>query len=675
MTNSSPRPAPPPSPSWRHARSWLSSTQRPARRWLRRARGAGLVTAAAVCVAGCVGMPNSGPVGAISVSPQSTNVGGTVIQPFPAGPQSGESPALIVQGFLAASANYPFNAAIARQYLVSSAARTWHPGWSVTVFTNFKPQLRAKSSSHGVEQARVQAQGDVQSAFNGTGQFVSASTSHPAGWTFNLVKVGGQWRISNPPERRLLTVPQFAEFYKAQDLYFYNSAVLPSSQGSPLVPDSVFVPLGTSTTDLLNNLVTALLPSSGQPKSSLLKNAAQTFPAGTTLASSVAQAGSTAVVNLAGLKKAPPAVLEQVSAQLVWTLASPRAGPGAPIQSVELELNGQPYTPPKNICGVTENRSQVQNQATYSCYNPYPAQSASFSFISHGQVWSRCATEASVQRGQVGSVVPVLGASAASLQSCTVNVPTGSIHAPVSGSPGSDAACGTSTLAAVSPDGQYVACYSAAASELFSGLVSGTTLKLVKGVGSGVTALCWDNNHNLWVAANGGDVYMVPDNDQATQVTSAPANVTDLSVAPDGVRIALIVQSGSGPMIDLAAIIHNDPSSQGQHGLLPESLPLSQNLVHLSPGLAQPADLTWYDANDLIVLAGGSSPTLSEVPVDGQAPFGTQPALPGTESISANSALNALVIGVTGDQIAVSTGLEGPWQFLGVHGLNPSYAG
>ncbi len=646
--------------------------------WLRLARRATVVTAATVAVAGCVSMPNSGPVGAISVSPQSTPAGGTVVQPFPAAPQPNESPALIVQGFLAASANYPFNAAIARQYLVSSAAKTWHPGWSVTVFNNFKPQLQAEPSSHGVKQAKVLAKGDVQSAFDGTGQFVSASASPSSEVDFTLVKVGGQWRISNPPDRRLLTVSQFAQFYKAQDLYFYNSAVPASSLAQPLVPDSVFVPLGTSTVDLLNNLVTALLPSSSQPKSTLLKYAAQTFPPGTTLASSVAQAGSTAVVNLAGLKKASTTVLEQVSAQLVWTLASARPGPGAPIQSVELERNGLPFIPPEEVCGVHENRSQVQNQATYSCYNPYPAQSASFSFISHGQLWSRCATQASVQRGQVGPVVPVLGASATSQQPCAGNVPTGSgpPKAPVSGSPGSDTACATSTRAAVSPDRQYAACYSTAANELFAGLVSGTTLKPVKGIGSNVTALCYDNNHNLWVAA-GGDVYLVLDNNQATQVTSAPANVTDLSVAPDGVRIALIVRNGSSSMIDLAAIIHNDSSSEGQHGLSPTTLPLSQSLVHLSPGLVQPSDLTWYDVNDLIVLAGGSSLTLSEVPVDGQASFGTQPALSGTESISANSDLNALVIGLPGDggEIAVSTDLEGPWQFLGVHGLNPSYSG
>src|ERR1035437_7719143 len=91
-------------------------------------------TAAVVSVAGGVGMPGSGPVGAISASPQSPAPAGDVIQTFPSGPQPGESPSQIVGGFLAASANSPFNAAIARAYLVSSAVKPWNPTWSVTVY-------------------------------------------------------------------------------------------------------------------------------------------------------------------------------------------------------------------------------------------------------------------------------------------------------------------------------------------------------------------------------------------------------------------------------------------------------------------------------------------------------------------------------------------------------------
>jgi hypothetical protein len=635
-----------------------------------------VVTAAVVCVAGCVGMPSSGPVGEISASPQSTAPAGGVIQTFPSGPQPGEPPSQIVGGFLAASANY-LDAAIAREYLVSSAAKSWSPTWSVTVYRTFGP-AQTPPPRPGARQTTVVASGSVQSTFNGTGQFVSAGgTAVGSGYTFRLTKVNGQWRIVNPPSKRLLTVSEFNEFYKPQDLYFLPGASLPGATQQPLVPDAVFVPQGTSATDLLNNLVNALLPSAGQPKSTLLKTAARTFPPGTTLIN-VTQAGTTAVVNLGGLARASRTELEQVSAQLAWTLASPRPGPGAPIQSVELELNGQPFIPPKEICGIKQARSQVQNQATYPCYDPYPSQPASFSFTSDGQLWSRCAAEASVQRGQVGPVVSVFGsATVASLSSCGAgNVPTGSSKAPGSRTyPG----LGTPSLVAVSPDGQYVACYSPDAKKLFTGAASGGATKLtpVKIIGSGVTALSWDRSDDLWVAEN-GDVFMVPVNGQTTLANTSAlplGNVTDLSVAPDGIRVALIVQNGRSGVVDLAAIIHGTPSAQEQRGVPSQSASLSQPVVHLAPDLAQPEDLTWYDADNLIVLMGGSSSKLSEVPVDGQEPSTPQLAPPGMESITASSGTNALVAGLHRQQLAVSTSLEGPWQFLAVHGENPAYPG
>jgi hypothetical protein len=625
-------------------------------------------------------MPSSGPVGVISASPQSTSADGDVIEQLPAGPHGIQGPAEIVQGFLTASASYPANASIAREYLLSSVSRGWNPGWSVTVFSKFNPSTETLPSRkvNGAQVATVDVSGDVQSTFNGSGQIVSAGSQGGAAYSyqFSLTKVGGQWRISKPPPaRRLLTVQQFADFYRSQDLYFTNPSV-PSSQDQPLVPDSVFVPVGTPTTELVTNLVKALLPAAGGgPQSTLLQKAAGTFPAGTTL-DSVAQTGSTAIVNLGGLTRASTTVKEQVSAQLAWTLATPRAGPAAvaAVQSVELELNGKPWIPPKLICDIRQTRSPVQNQATYACYNPYPSEPANFTFVSHGQVWSRCGSEASVQHGLVGPVVSVLHPASAGGLQCggSAPVPTKSVTTPASVQA---AGIGAPSLAAVSPDGQYVAVYSPGNSEnheLSIGPVgSAAKLSPVSGIGSGVTALSWDRDDDLWVAEN-GDVFIVPVNGQAVPVSPVPAGVTDLSVAPDGVRIALIVQDGSTSVVDIAAIIHQ--SSQVQRGSPSQALPISLT-VQVGPGLVQARSLAWYDADDLIVLAGVSSPALWVVPVDGQASSISQPAPIGAVSITAAGETNALVAGISsgGGTLAVSTGIEGPWQPLGVPGQNPAY--
>jgi Lipoprotein LpqB beta-propeller domain/Sporulation and spore germination len=656
---------------------------------LRRACGlVAVAVALAGSVAGCVNMPDNGPMGAISATPQSTAAAGNFIEPFPSAPSPGEKPTDIVNGFLVASADYPVNKTIATAYLTSSAVKTWAPTWSVTVFK--QPPMTtevgqdASPGPSDVTHTVVEATGSVQSAFNGSGQFVSTLNKDRSenSWAFRLVKVDGQWRIDNPPKFRLLDVSQFQDYYKAQDLYFVNPSITPGAQDLALVPDSVFVPVGTLATDLATNLVTALLPNTaGQSEgNNWLQSAVSTFPLTTKLIS-VQLAGTTAVVNLGGLSNATPTEREQVSAQLAWTLATPRGvGPPPAIQSVELELNGKPWPPPKSICGVSQIRSPVQTQATYPCYNPYPSQPSGFSFTDHGQVWWRCAAETRAQQGYVGqvfSVLPVTGSESAPscgdyvLENSTATPPPTSLPPEY----------GTPSLTAISPDGNYLAYYSPDAKKIFIRPMSaGAKAKprQVQGAGgSGVTALSWDNNDDLWIAQN-GDVYLAPLNQNASQVDTAPANVIDLSVAPDGVRVAFVVPgaSPSQTQVQLAAIITiADQSPPSPKTPTEETITLGAT-VQVGPDLTHPDTLTWYDADNLIVLAGGtSSMKLAEVPVDGQDSSDAQQAPPGAISVTADGDQNALVVGLDNNHLAISAGLEGPWQTLSVQGENPAYPG
>jgi Lipoprotein LpqB beta-propeller domain len=355
------------------------------------------------------------------------------------------------------------------------------------------------------------------------------------------------------------------------------------------------------------------------------------------------------------------------------------AGPPPAIQSVELELNGKPWTPPKSICGVSQIRSPVQTQATYPCYNPYPSQPSGFSFTDHGQVWWRCTAETRAQQGYVGqvfSVFPVAGS--ASAPSCGDYVLENSTATPSAASLPSES--GTPSLTAISPDGSYVAYYSPDAKKIFVRPMSTKAKpRPVQGaVGSGVTALSWDNNDNLWIALN-GDVYLAPLNQSASQVNSAPADVTDLSVAPDGVRVAFVAQGASPAQtqVQLAAIIASGAQAQSSPGhIAPVESPTLGAPVQVAPDLPYPGTLTWYDADNLIVLTGGgSSKMLAEVPVDGQDSSNQQQAPPGAISVTADGDQNALVVGLDKNRLAVSTGLEGPWQTLSVPGENPAYPG
>src|SRR5438876_833292 len=229
------------------------------RGWLARGRRtwrACVLAGVAASVAGCVGMPNSGSPGTFSATPQDTSQDSDFSGAVPAGPQSGWDPSDIVTGYLNATVSYPAYSTIAEGYLASPVPRNWAPNWSVTVVNQVIVSHEARYSADG-KRAGVDVSGAVQASFNGTGQYVGAQQGRHGTLTaeekFTLVKQGKQWRITNPPKNRMLTEPDFAQVYKPQDLYFYDST------GQVLVPDAVFVPTGTSSTSLAINLVTALL--------------------------------------------------------------------------------------------------------------------------------------------------------------------------------------------------------------------------------------------------------------------------------------------------------------------------------------------------------------------------------------------------------------------------------
>ena len=646
-----------------------------ARAW-RVAAAIATVIAIVASVAGCVGMPNSGPPGSVTAVQASTlpdlNSG-----LFAAAPTPGAAPWEIVQGFLTASASYPIDA-VALAYL---ASRKWDPAWSVTVFSTFNVPHRAdirSAGKHGGKRATVDFSGPVQAAFNATGQYVSAKdqVQKAGAYTFQLVQVNGQWRISNPPGYRIIPAWEFPLVYKAQDLDYFDPA------GDVLVPDSVFVPLGTSPSQLVKSLVTAL---TNQPQTPWLQQGvAQTkFPRGTTVLG-VTLDGPAATVNLGGTAMAKASYMQRelVSAQLVWTLTGSQASPSA-IQSVELEINGKPFTPVTSACDVSQSQSAFQKLSAFECYNPYPSSPASFSYVEGEQAWLRCGSEAQTQQGYIGPVLPMVSRGGVlTSPGCPGSgfVQTNSPTAP----PAQTASLPAMSMLAVSPYGtgkekQEVAFVSAGQDALYIGALSDHAVQFPRTprmIGSGITAISWDRNDNLWVVQDGA-IFMVPASGKPAPVAGFGAGITDLSVAPDGVRIAIIVQDGTGSQLELAAVNPSGSASAqptgGQIGT-PAAHPYISQVTPLGPNITDAIALTWYDADNLLVLdrtSGGN--TLWEVPVDGQQAIGPEVTPLGAVSIAADGAANALVAGLSDNRLAVSTGLGVQWQDLNQLGQNPAY--
>jgi len=639
-----------------------------------------VLAAVAASVAGCVGMPNSGSPGTFSATPQDTSQDSNFIGAVPAGPQSGWDPSDIVNGFLNATVSYPAYSAIAQEYLARSVPRSWAPAWSVTVVDQVNVNRDAAISADG-KRAVVDVSGAVQASFNGTGQYVGAQQGSHGTQTaeekFTLVKQGKQWRITNPPANRILTEPDFAQVYKPQDLYFFDST------GQVLVPDAVFVPTGTSSTSLATNLVTALL---ANPQPDWLRGQANPAPPAVTAFPphsiarniNVTVDGTTATVNLTGAAaSAGPIARQQMAAQLVWTLTGQ---PGSPpnIQAVQLEFNGKPWTPgrtqpcPGTIAPGAIGQSPALKQAMYECKNPYPpATSSTFYYVANGQAWSRCAPETQVTAGAVSLVLPVFSRTGAVTlnQACRSSVQATS---PAT-LPAQPRTAPSLSKVAVSPDGKYLAGVAADGNAVNVWAAGATkpysTLSL-----PGVTAISWDRRDNLWVAQGDTTTMVLQTSNHGQIPNSFPqgSKILGLSIAPDGVRVAAIVRTASGSEVELAAIDSGKPGpGQSANPLGRTSIGSS---VQLGPNITKPIALTWYDADDLLVLDGaGDQTSLWEVPVDGQPATQLPGVLPGAISITANSARNALVIGMTQNRMEVSAGLYGPWQPLGSGGQNPAF--
>jgi len=631
-----------------------------------------VLAAVVASVAGCVGMPAAGPTAQFSASPQGSAPDGNLVGVVPSGPHQGENPSQIVQGFLTAAASYPtYN--VAQEYLVGAAVKGWNPGFAVTVFSQLTVPnwvLAPKDGRNSGPQASVDVSGPVQASFNGSGQYVSAQSQDQSQgpWNFNLVKVGGQWRITNPPSYRMLPSSAFSLFYKAQDLYFFD----PSDQ--VLVPDSVFVPLGATVTQLLSNLVAAL---THDPVTSWLAGATDTeLPPGANVQQPVTTDGSAVTVNLTGdAAKASTRQLELFAAQLIWTLTGTQNVPTS-IQSVVLDLNGQPWTPRSAPCPGGRIPGLQQTQADYECFDPYPSSPTSFYYIDGGQLWARCGSELLAQQGLIGPVMPVVSHTGAfTSQSCQADegVKEG-YTVPPSAQPASLPAI---SMAAVSPDGQYLAIVTAAKGEVYIGKLSGQAVSFgdtPRLTGGGITSLSWDRDDNLWVTQN-GDIVMLPSSGKGQVQVGFSGSVSDLSIAPDGVRIAFIAQAAGAPSpgLYLAAI---GGGLQGPVQLGSGTHLAIRSYASIGPNLSQPASLAWYDADNLIVLnASGTGNTLSEVPVDGQQAQNLLVQLHGVTSITAGGRANVLVAGLSGNNLAVSTSLEGPWYQLGESGQNPAYPG
>jgi hypothetical protein len=221
---------------------------------------------------------------------------------------------------------------------------------------------------------------------------------------------------------------------------------------------------------------------------------------------------------------------------------------------------------------------------------------------------------------------------------------------------------------AVSPDGRWMAGISQGGTTVYAWEpgVKGTLRQWRPQYGS-CTSLSWDPQGDLWIAADGGLWMMTPGHgdDGAQSVTlSLPDVVTAFRVAPDGVRAVMIVNGTQ--QLELVAITHSGGSAY------------IGDPVAIGSGITDPEALSWYDANNVIVLDGSSSGgQLYEVPLNGGPliPIASEGNLVSVTATSPSGSSPQIAVGLSGGQIMVAANLGAAFESTRATGEAPAYPG
>jgi hypothetical protein len=146
------------------------------------------------------------------------------------GPPAGAEPRNIVFGFLQASVQPDARHSAARQYLTPDAGTRWQDS-TVQILDDYKVDVPTIQGSV----ASVDVSGDPVGQLNESGEFTPETSGNGVGhqktFSFKLRKIDGQWRIDKPPAGVLIRQVDFAVHYTARPLYFYDS------EERQLVPD------------------------------------------------------------------------------------------------------------------------------------------------------------------------------------------------------------------------------------------------------------------------------------------------------------------------------------------------------------------------------------------------------------------------------------------------------
>ncbi len=498
----------------------------------RRAGLPALVAGVLLALTSCSIVPTSSPTVQITQAPERP-VQEVGVEPLP--PAAGATPEEIVRGFIDAAASSVRGRPVAAEYLSPEAAASWSDATGITVISPGYATVATEAGSVGMT-------ADPVGTVDARGIFTVAKTEVFT-YDFPLAEIDGEWRITDPPDGLTILAPDFERLYDAVDAYFLDPTL------QQLVPDPRYLITGEAQpTALVERLIEGASPT--------LAAGVRNPLAGAQLARRITVEGQTAQVDLTGLRVEPGAPLDELRAQLVWTLSQLE---DQRIRSVAISVDGEPL----ELDGVP----MEQTTDDWQAFDPEagPVQSVGH-YLDGGAL--RTVADGAPAPGPAGSGNYGLTSAAVS----------------------ADARTGELTfLVGVRPE-------PAGGATLLAGRYGGELVPVLPGSSFSAPTVA-ATRPEVWVVRDGSEIVRIPSGGDP-QPVSAPTLPTlgraqAIELSPDGTRLAVVVADPLGPRLHVGTVVRSEETGVAV-----------RDLIEVAPTLTPVVDVAWRSAGELWVLAG-----------------------------------------------------------------------
>ncbi|MBA3745463.1 LpqB family beta-propeller domain-containing protein [Sporichthya sp.] len=483
-------------------------------------------------LSGCADIPTTG-------DPETVKAQGAPAQSVPQvrviaqGPRPADSQISIVSGFLEASGTTEEGFATARKFLTPDGSARW-AAREITIYDQDEFSLVERTGDRVVLATRAVGRVDYQ------GVYLAESSKRAVQVSFQLARMGVDWRIASPPPGLLVSQQDFEREYRQIDNYF----IARPPRTSVLVPDPVY----TARTQVSPTArVESLLRGPSRWLSAVAMTAA---PSGAELAEPVTILSGVALVRLTPESVPIEGVARDLMlAQIVMTLTQ-----DPEINQVEIRAAGQPALSFGDAGNTTLRRQDVVPYLPADLRPPPPPAY----FVRDGAAFT------------VG-----LGVSPGPL-------PAETELAEIAVAPG-----GVGLLAGISED----------RTTLWTARADQPKELTVRARGVNLRSLSFDGDGDLWVVegvARSTVVRRYPPTGEALRVASSgfeARQISRLRVAADGVRVAMVLDTIEGAQVYIAQA---SESASGLRIAAPR---------RMAAALSDPRSVDWADPGHLVVLA------------------------------------------------------------------------